>query len=124
MVFARINTNANKTGSAFQLQRYFASTCLVSHLLRCAPLGPLQTSASELDTITRGGFADIHGIPLAHLRTEKFSWTQATLPIRHGGLGLIPASRIADVGHVESVTDTSELSSTLTEAVYDEPPTM
>ncbi len=48
---------------AFQLQRYCASTCLVSHLLRFTPPGLLQTSVSTLDSITRGGFADIHGIP-------------------------------------------------------------
>ncbi len=88
---------------AFQLQRYCASTCLVSHLLRCTPLGLLKPSVSKLNMITRGGFADIHGIPLAHLHLEKFSWTQATLPIRHGGLGLIPASRIADAAYVGSV---------------------
>ncbi len=93
---------------AFLLQRYCASTCLVSHLLRCTPPKLLQTSVSTLDSITRGGFADIHGIPLAQLQPRNFSWTQATLPIRHGGLGLIPASRIADASYVGSVVDTSD----------------
>ncbi len=107
---------------AFQLQRYCASTCLVSHFLRCTPPGLLQTSMSTLDSITRGGFADIHGIPLALLQPQKFPWTQATLPIRHGGLGLIPASQIADAAYVGSVTDTSELSGVLTEAIQDKHP--
>ncbi len=104
---------------AFQLQRYCASTCLVSHLLCCTTPGVLQTSVSTLDSITRRGFADIHDIPLALLQPQKFSWTQATLPIRHGGLGLIPASRIAGAAYVGSVTDTSELSGVLPDSIQD-----
>ncbi len=77
---------------------------------------------SKLDTNTCGGFADIHGIPPTHLRPEKFTWTQTTLPIRQGGLGLIPALRIADAAYVGSVTDASELSSVLTGSIHDEHP--
>ncbi len=55
--------------------------------------------------------------PSGAVVAPEVSWTQATLPIRHGGLGLIPASQIADAAYVGSVTDTSELSGVLTEAI-------
>ncbi len=106
------------TQIAFQLQRYSASTCLVSHLFRCTPPGLFKKiSVSTRDSIIREGFADMHAIPLAQLQPRKFSWTQASLPIQRGGLWLIPASRVADADYVGSDTNTSEISSVLTEAI-------
>ncbi len=83
----------------FHLQRYFASTCLVSHLLRSSQPGHLKTSVSSLDTIYREGFAAKHETPLNYLKRGTFSWTQASLLIRHGGLGIIPASPIAETAY-------------------------
>ncbi len=67
-------------------------------------------------------FADIYGITLAQLQPRKFSWTQATLPILHGGLELKPATRVADAAYVGSVADTSNLSCVLTEGIQDKHP--
>ncbi len=90
---------------AFQFQRYCVSTRLGSHLLRCSPPG-FTTSVSTLDSITRGGFANIHGIPLALLLPQKFSWTQATLPTSTRRPWVDTCVSIADAAYVGYVTDT------------------
>ncbi len=107
---------------AFHLQPYCASTCLVSHLLRSTPPELLKTSVSSLDTISRESFAAIHDIPLNYLQRDKFSWTQASLPIRHVGLGIIPASSIAEAAYAGSVIDTSDLASKLTTGIKEKHP--
>ncbi len=56
---------------SFQLQRYCASTCRVSHLLRCTPPGLLKNSVSTLDTISREGFDAIHEIHLGGIVVKK-----------------------------------------------------
>ncbi len=70
---------------AFQLQRYCASTCLVARLLRCTPPG-LYNNLCPLWTQLPAGLADILGILWLCCSPERLL-TQATLPIRHGGLG-------------------------------------
>ncbi len=70
-------------------------------------------------TISREGFAAIHDIPL---NFDKFSWTQDSLPIRHGGLGIIPASSIAEAAYAGCVIDTSDLASKLTTGIKEKHP--
>ncbi len=84
---------------AFHFQRYCVSTCLVSHLLRRTPPGLLKPTVASLDTISREDFAAIHDTSLDYLQRDTFSWTKASLPIRHGVLGIIPASSIAEAAY-------------------------
>ncbi len=59
---------------------------------------------------------------LNYLQRDKFSWTQASLPIRHCGLGIIPASSIAEAAYAGSVIDTSDLPSKLTTGIKEKHP--
>ncbi len=68
------------------------------------------------------GFAAIHEIPISHLQPTKFSWRLASLPIRHGGLGIVPAAAVADAAYVGSVTDTSNLANILTISIRERHP--
>ncbi len=60
--------------------------------------------------------------PLNYLQRDKFSWTQASLPIRHGALGIIPASSIAEAAYAGSVIDTSDLASKFTTGIKEKHP--
>ncbi len=86
------------------------------------PAGSFKTCVSTFDTISREGFAAIHNIPLTHLQRERFSWRQASLPIRHGGLSIIAASVTSDAAYIGSIIDTSDLARQLTSAIEAEHP--
>ncbi len=45
--------------------------------------GLLKTSVSPLDTISREGLLQYMTSHSTTLQRDKFSWTQASLPIRH-----------------------------------------
>ena len=89
---------------AFHLQRSTAGICRFTHLARLLPADVLGPTAVEFDTRQRALFTLTTGIALSAAAQR-----QATLPLRHGGLGLTPLRLIAPIAYAASTIDTAPL---------------
>ena len=67
----------------YTLLRSCLDACRVGDLLRSIPLGTGDASVQQCSLALRQALAHCIGSP-----TDDHQWAQATLPIRHGGLGL------------------------------------
>lgn len=84
-----------------------SSLCVpkVMHLLRCSPCHQ-HPALTEFDNTMRDGLSII-----ANSRISDVQWVQASLPIRHGGLGLRRASQLALSAFLASAASTTALQS-------------
>ena len=65
------------------LLRYCLDACKITHFLRGADCIPLQVQLRRASAVIRRTLESTLGTPM----TEE-QWIQATLPLRHGGLGI------------------------------------
>ena len=90
---------------ALVLLKSSLSTPKVMHILRCSPCHR-HPSLQEFDNIMREGLGRI-----TNSRLSDLQWTQATLPVKEGGLGLRRASQLALPAFLASAAGTAELQS-------------
>ena len=69
------------------LLRFCLDACRVNYLLRVCPFGPLQDIWTRSDNVLRSTLVSILGSTISDPQ-----WTQATLSLNQGGLGLRTAS--------------------------------
>ncbi|KAJ0173779.1 hypothetical protein K1T71_010928 [Dendrolimus kikuchii] len=99
-----VNLKEISAHSAYFLIRYCLFTPNFTYVLRCSPLWRHPTILYNLDNIIRQTLTSIINIPL-----EDRSWTQASLPIRLGGLGIRKISDTALPAFLSSVYSTVDL---------------
>ena len=77
------------------LLRSCLGSCRVNHILRSVPPGPILPQLQEFDKSLRSTLSEV-----LHCSIPNQAWTQATLPLSMGGLGLRQASRSASAAFV------------------------
>ena len=74
----------------------------LTYFLRSAPCFLKPAILERYDTIIRNALVKIMNVQL-----PEEAWSQATLPVSKGGLGLRPASEVALAGYLSSVNATA-----------------
>ncbi|KAJ9441009.1 hypothetical protein DIPPA_33697 [Diplonema papillatum] len=82
---------------ALTLTKFCAGFVGVVHLMRAT--GPVFDYAG-IDRVTQSCLATITGI-----ETDDASWTQASLPVRMGGLGLHSCADVSGIAHIAAALD-------------------
>ncbi|KAJ0181588.1 hypothetical protein K1T71_002310 [Dendrolimus kikuchii] len=98
------NLKQLNTHSAYFIIRHCVFTPNFTYVLRCSPLWRHSSILNNLDNIIRQTLTSILNISL-----DDRSWTQASLPIRLGGLGIRKISDVALPAFLSSVHSTVDL---------------
>ena len=79
------------THDAYRLLRHFIALPKLLYCLRTAPCF-LSPQLQQYDAVLKTIMCNTFNI---HLSNDHSAWTQAVLPVRHGGLGIRSAVRLA-----------------------------
>ncbi|KAJ0183176.1 hypothetical protein K1T71_001152 [Dendrolimus kikuchii] len=90
--------------SAYYIIRYCIFTPNFIYILRCCPIWQNQNILKTLDNVIRYSLSSIFNIPF-----DDRTWTQASLPIRYGGLGIRKISAVSLPAFLSSVYSTKDL---------------
>lgn len=77
-----------------------------TYILRCCPLWKYPNLLAKLDNLLKSTVSSIFNIEL-----DDRQWTEASLPIRHGGIGIRQISKIALPAFISSTYSTQNLCS-------------
>lgn len=94
---------SSRHNRAFHVHRFCASACKVMHLLRTVRTQQTTALAVLFDKEQREAFGRINWT------CNDRGWLQASLPCRHGGLGLTPTTCIVEASYAASLIDTYKI---------------
>ena len=90
----------------YYLMKASASACQLAYLSRTTPPEICVETLGSFDGAQRSAFQRLTGLPIANRQ-----WGQATFSTKHAGLGLRPASFVADAAYAASSTACDEKAS-------------
>lgn len=90
----------------YYLMKASASACQLTYLSRTTPPEICVETLGSFDGAQRSAFQRLTGLPIANRQ-----WGQATFSTKHAGLGLRPASFVADAAYAASSTACDEKAS-------------